>query len=400
MKPLFDRNLIVRGLTITLAALAIAAAASPSAQAWTYTLLHQFCSHRCSHHRLPAAVLVPGPQGEVYGVRGGDNAEVKDSIFELVPGAHRWRYKTLYTFCKSGGSCDDGAAIYSLIGDTSGNLYGLATQGGAANSGAFFELSPNADKTEWSYRKLLDFPQTYEYEFGFIYAGEANGAPYDGVSPLFGNANSDKATFELVQTKGIWSVSTISTQVGPVVAEDPDGNLFGVEEDGYGRVFELSPNSGTWSLKVLYEFCQLHKCAAGYLPDNLLLDQDGNIFGSTLLGGRNSECADGNGCGTLFELSKADNYSYHLVHNFCSKPNCTDGANPSGSMAMDSTNTITGAAYSGYNQDAGVIYTFNGKNIQTIYGTSQIRYITRAASSNSIFGVARSGRDVVFELTP
>jgi hypothetical protein len=79
---------------------------------------------------------------------------------------------------------------------------------------------------------------------------------------------------------------------------DPAGNLYvaapfggGKQEpdcsdfDGCGVVFKLSPNSnGTWSETIVYAF-QGGSDGGEPLPDWLLFDAKGNLYGTTSVGG-------------------------------------------------------------------------------------------------------------------
>jgi uncharacterized repeat protein (TIGR03803 family) len=81
---------------------------------------------------------------------------------------------------------------------------------------------------------------------------------------------------------------------------DSAGNLFGTTyqggADGRGIVFELAPGGAE---SVLYNFCSVGTlCADGADPvTSLLMDSQGDIFGTTSAGG-----AHGEG-GTVFELT-------------------------------------------------------------------------------------------------
>ena len=72
----------------------------------------------------------------------------------LAPGA--WaagKYKVLYNF--TGGN--DGSTPYDgLTLDTSGNLYGTTTAGGASGNGTVFKLAKNSDGT-WTESVLYSF---------------------------------------------------------------------------------------------------------------------------------------------------------------------------------------------------------------------------------------------------
>src|ERR1700730_14250637 len=86
---------------------------------------------------------------------------------------------------------------------------------------------------------------------------------------------------------------------------DQAGNLYGTTGGGGpnngGTVFKLSPNAdGTWTESVLYSFCSLSNCSDGAEPfASLILDQAGNLYGTTEQGGTNY----GDLGGTVFKLT-------------------------------------------------------------------------------------------------
>jgi hypothetical protein len=56
---------------------------------------------------------------------------------------------------------------------------------------------------------------------------------------------------------------------------------------GGGVVFKLSPNQdGTsWTQTILYTFCADSQCADGSVPNSLIMDAAGNLYGTTAYGG-------------------------------------------------------------------------------------------------------------------
>ena len=95
-----------------------------------------------------------------------------------------------------------------------------------------------------------------------------------------------------------------------------DGNFYGTTGGGgvnsnsactayefsaCGTVFRITP-SGT--LTTLYSFCSQSNCADGYIPIGPLVQgTDGNLYGTTLGGGANGECAAGTCGGTVFKIT-------------------------------------------------------------------------------------------------
>lgn len=83
-----------------------------------------------------------------------------------------------------------------------------------------------------------------------------------------------------------------------------------------------SAQARTYSESVLYSFSVLPD--GNYPSASVLLDKQGNVFGTTLFGGAN--CQTGQGCGTVF---KVDPGGHEVVlYNFCSVSGCNDGMLP------------------------------------------------------------------------
>jgi uncharacterized repeat protein (TIGR03803 family) len=88
---------------------------------------------------------------------------------------------------------------------------------------------------------------------------------------------------------------------------DQSGNLYGTTwlggPNGGGDVFELSPpgtQGGAWTGQVLYDFSAPND---GYSPETpLAFDSEGNLYGTTSVGGNNPNHCEG-GCGTVFKLT-------------------------------------------------------------------------------------------------
>jgi uncharacterized repeat protein (TIGR03803 family) len=95
---------------------------------------------------------------------------------------------------------------------------------------------------------------------------------------------------------------------------------------------------------VLYNFCSKPDCVDGANPSSSLTPAGaGNFYGTTQLGGAN-------GYGTVFELSPngTGGYNESVLYSFCSLPNCTDGSSPTYSnVAFDSVGNLYGTTYYG-----------------------------------------------------
>jgi len=294
--------------SIFLMALMLAVAMTGAAHAYKLRTLYSFCIQGgCADGREPASGLLQDSSGNLYGTALFGGANGVGAIYELVPNARKtkWKYKVLYSFC----GCTDGSdPLSSLIIDNAGNLYGTTMAGGANDGGVVYRLVPNAKRTQWTLETLYSFCSASDCSDGRLpqsdlaYTGKGSGAPYDGTSPLYGTTSQAGAHKQ-------------------------------------GVVFSITPNGQSWSELVLYDFCTLANCADGADPTaGLLIDPQGNIFGTTYYGGQSNQ-------GTVFELSAARTET--VLHSFCAQQDCLDGAFPAADLIMDAAENLLGTTFGG-----------------------------------------------------
>jgi uncharacterized repeat protein (TIGR03803 family) len=126
---------------------------------------------------------------------------------------------------------------------------------------------------------------------------------------------------------------------------DSNGNIYGTtlngggsgcEEGGppgCGTVFKISGKKET----VLHAFGTTNY--DGLLPEaGLLMDAKGSLYGTTASGGAY-------GSGTVFEIDNTGSES--VLYSFCAKVGCTDGAEPYGGMASDANGNLYGTTWGG-----------------------------------------------------
>jgi len=279
-----------------------------------------------------------------------------------------------------------------VIMDSSGNLYGTTTGGGAYGDGTVFELANGSGKIT----TLASFNGTNGSDPVAALIMDSSGNLYSTTAT--GGAHGDGTVFELAHGSG--TITTLASFNGtngnlvraPLVM-DGNGNLYGTTErggsPGGGTVFELAQGSGT--ITTLASFSG---SGAGQAPlSGLLIDSSGNLYGTTFGGGDTIfEVAHGSHTITvLASLSSAgDPYYAPLVMD--SSGNLYGTAEGGGDsvdgavfeLAQGSSTVITLASFNGTNGDGptGLIMDSSGN----LYGTTQGG---GASNDGTVFEVAQ-----------
>jgi hypothetical protein len=299
---------------------------------WTEKVLYSFQGNQDG--QLPSGELTFDSAGNLYGatVYGGRFGKCNDplyhhcgTVFRLSPpktkGGH-WTEKILYAF-KSG---NDGANPNGgLLLDKKGAIYGTTFYGantgcGADNGtgcGTVFKLTPTKSGG-WKEQLLIQFKSDASMgghpAAGLIFG--ANGDLY-GTTSWGGHdpINDGGTVFNLRRGKdGRWHESLLRsfTGDGPDGSEllgrvviDAAGNLYGTASIGGnsfdGTAFKLAPPIGGRKKWVFNVICQFGKFPDAASPEsNLIFDDAGDVFGTSLYGGAGFACQGH--CGTVFQL--------------------------------------------------------------------------------------------------
>jgi uncharacterized repeat protein (TIGR03803 family) len=298
--------------------------------------------------------VVFGPDGSLYGVTYGTDVGL-GTVFKLQPPATAcktalcpWTETVLYRF--TGGS--DGANPEGdLTFDQAGSLYGV-TLGGGYGFGVVYELTPS--NGGWTQSILHSFEQGKDGVF------PAAGVIFDKTGNLygttaFGGTHGLGVVFQLTPSGSGWTENLLYTFQGgsdggvPLAGLifDNSGNLYGATSEhgtgSCGTAFELMPLDGTWSFSLLYSFGGSSGCGP---QASLMLDQAGNLYGTTLNGGANGQ-------GSVFKLTPSNGtWIYTSLHDFAGP----DGAFPVSNLVFDANGNFYGTASEGGAAGYGVIY--------------------------------------------
>jgi hypothetical protein len=330
----------------------------------TPTVLYSFCARpNCADGNLPNA-LIADANGNLFGSAGRSDGPV----FEIVKTADGYASNliNLAAFCTQP-NCADGDGPGVRLIDANGNLFGITQSGGAHNQGTVFEIVKTADGYASTPALLYSFcplPNCADGRTPTDLIVDANGNLF-GITQSGGSSNGG-TVFEIAKTvDGYASTPTVLFSFcsprlpncdffpdGLIV--DANGNLFGTTAAGAGTVFEIAKTADGYArtATTLVEFCSLPNCADGFGPGGLIADAKGNLFGTTGFGGNASPFPPGElppGAGTVFEIVKtAEGYESTptLLYSFCAVANnCTDGFGPGGLIADANGNLFGTTAY-------------------------------------------------------
>jgi len=317
----------------------------------TETVLHIFGGGP-DDGAFPGAGLILDASGNLYGTTTDGGAEGGGGVFVFTAGGEE---KLLYSFCWKT-ECRDGSDPSSaLMRDNAGNFYGTTTSGGAHRVGTVFKLAPDGTETVLhAFSGRADGSQPYGTPImdrkGNLYGTTAGGGGGDRLGTVFKLTPEGKEKLLHIFAGG----SDGARPQGGVIA-DRNGNLYGTTLYGGGGACAQSLVTGCGTVFELHRDgteTVLHAFAGGtdgsYPYAGLILDGDGNLYGTTSGGGTGTGCNEG--CGTIFKI--APDGTETVLHTFTS----ATGATPYGGVIRDKKGNLYGAASAGGAFGAGVVF--------------------------------------------
>jgi uncharacterized repeat protein (TIGR03803 family) len=291
--------------------------------------------------------LIRDAAGNLYGVTfGGGNFGYRGVLYEL---SRKGNETMLHQF----GRGMDGVYPYSgVVSYARGNLYGTTEEGGASGAGTVFQVASSGDET-------LLYSFTGGSDGGYPAGGlvlAADGSFYGCTQ--YGGAGNLGTVFKVdtagnLTTLHSFSGSDGATPYDGALALDAAGNIYGTTLQGgsskgcggygCGVVFKLDT---TRTETVLHSFTE---GSDGARPEaGVVLDANGNLYGTTTTGGKCDEST--HGCGTVYKLSKTSQHT--VLHNFTGK----DGSGPELGGLLLSKNILFGTATGGGAHKSGVVF--------------------------------------------
>lgn len=284
----------------------------------------------------------------------------------LIPVMHAQTYSVIHAF--AGGT--DGAVPKAGVTIRGNALYGTTTGGGY--NGTVYQLTNSG--SNWVFSALAGLGSKGSTPLARVIFGP-DGHLY-GTS-IYGGTYSDGTVFKLTPEVGLcrdaacyWTVSVLhdfglgtdGEFVDANLIWDQQGNIYGTTTlggtsgYGHGTVFELTPSGNGYTENLLYSFSG----GDGESPNGgVIFDNKGNLFGTTYYGGSN-------GAGNIYELTYAvgTGWTEHVLHDF---QNTGDGGGPAGELVFDSAGNLYGTTNYGGNGNAGTVFELSPSGDSWIY---------------------------------
>jgi uncharacterized repeat protein (TIGR03803 family) len=260
-------------------------------------------------------------------------------------------YDAIYNF--SGGS-DSGNPQYGVTIDANGNLWGTTTQ-------TVFQISHRGFSTIYKFPLNPSGPQDVLLDpsgriwSSTYYGGDRNCDP-DGCGTLF---NLRPYLTASPTTNHYWKESTVYTFHGsaqgdgsvpnPGMIMDNAGNIFGTTQSGggacnCGTVFELSPVGQSWTLTTLYAFTGGND---GSGPLSGVVAIGNKLYGTTQFGGSG-------GHGVAYELMF--NGAAWVETPIYALHGSDEGEFPSGGLTVDPDGNLYGTTLGGGTGGGGTVF--------------------------------------------
>ena len=336
-------------------------------------------------------------QGDLFGVSsGGGDASGDGTVFEIAKGSNT--VTTLASFSSASTGASPGGV---LIIDSSGDLFGTTANGGGSGCGTVWELSAGSG----SISPLASFsPVTVG---GVAQNPGADSIVMDNSGDLLGTTAGNAAAgsfgtiWELpngttsIQTLASFNGADGSTPVGRI-AVDGKGNIYGATQYGGDDIGGSTPLGSGVAYELPVGFAQpailapFDSTMVGEFPTGgVVLDSNGNLFGTTSIGGSANSAGDG----TVWEVP-ARTISPRTIEVFAG----TNGSDPQGAMVADSFGNVYGTTTAGGSEMGGTVFEMDlGGASQSASGLTTS--VTRTTLANDVPATVASRGSVVVAVT-
>jgi uncharacterized repeat protein (TIGR03803 family) len=333
-------------------------------------------------------------------------------LIALATQAQAQTFTVLHNFTGGG----DGSAPYAgLSMDRAGNLYGTTSAGNSSvfrmsNSGSSWILTSlytfkGGSDGAVPYSRVIIGPDGSLY--GTTTVGGTGCSP-NGCGTVYRlrpPASACKTALCPWTKTALYRFTGSTDGSSPSIGDlllDQAGNLYGTTTaggaDGQGVVFKLTPSGGGWTESVLWSFTG---GSDGSDPQSgVIFDDAGNLYGTTYIAGKGGE-------GTVYQLSPSGSgWTENTLYSFTGG---NDGSNPIGGVAMDAQGNLYGTTVFGGSSGGGTVYELTPSNgtwtftlLQGFTGYEGPYDTPTLDAEGNVLGTSSftGGNGQVFKLTP
>jgi uncharacterized repeat protein (TIGR03803 family) len=275
----------------------VSALMTVSAEAKGFRLLYTFSG---STDGSGPTYMVQASDGNFYGTTYSGGAYGYGTVFKID---NKGKEAVLYSFQGSA----DGSAPQGVVMDSIGNLWGTTQNGGTYGFGTLFKIAPDGHAVWHSFQ----------------------GYPGDGAGPVGPPILDQNGNLYGITMQG----GNGSCQIG--------------SWQGCGVVYALDTFSGY--VGIVHNFQGWP--TDGAIPAALILGSKGGFFGTTSLGGTTNCTNNTPGCGIVFKISSTGKEV--ILHSFTGASH--DGDSPTG-LLVDAQGNIYGTTVQGGTWGGGEVY--------------------------------------------
>jgi uncharacterized repeat protein (TIGR03803 family) len=310
--------------------------------ATNYSAITTLSTFNNSNGSRPQGNLAIDSAGDVFGTTDLGGGALDGTVFAVYAGSGA--ITDLASFNSSGG----GNPVGGVVLDKTANLYGTTSTGGGSGGGSVFRIPSTAGG---SAAILTRFPggSTPEGKVVVDSAGDIFGTT-SGVG-----TSGNGTVFEIPASTGIaTTIATFNGSNGGApndLTADTAGNLYGTTKNGgasgYGTVFEI-PATNPGEIVTLATF---NGSNGGNPNTGVLIDANGDLFGTTPFGGSSNIFGDPTGNGTVYEVVTGSNAITDLAAF-----NGSNGSAPEAALTADSAGNLYGTTEMGGNNSDGTVF--------------------------------------------
>jgi uncharacterized repeat protein (TIGR03803 family) len=295
------------------------------------------------------------------------NNTINNNLLAKLKGSYQ--YTILHDFSGPDGKMPYSGLIYNESYGIGNYFYGTTTQGGAYNAGTVFSISADGQNKSiiYTFQGGNDGANPYA---ALTDCGNANAFILCGTTQTGGSRNL--GTVYSIDIRAGKKLTLYSFQGGTNDGANPvgklvrgsDGNLYGTTLGGgrtnNGTIYRITLSGDE---EVLHSFQGGNDGATPYAG---LTSINGLLYGTTEYGGSSTNCGS-KGCGTIFYVDALHYGIESVAYSFQGGTN--DGANPLASLLYYGSRYAYGTTLNGGSANNGTVFSLdlNNDRVNTVY---------------------------------